>query len=132
MAESTVTLHDGLKLGEHTYYEAVIREATAGDVMDAQEASEKLVFAPSSDGSGVEPTLVTSPSKVSTEVLRRQIKRVGEISGPLSAEQLRKLSPGDMNRLMQATEELDGAAVNETQGRSEQRGRDNGGRPESE
>ncbi|KGE77647.1 phage tail assembly protein [Halomonas salina] len=123
----TVTLAAGLTLGEETHYQVVLREATAGDVLDAQEAAERLVYSPTSDG-GVEPVLVASPSRVGVEVLRRQIVSVGDMSGPLDLKYLHRLTPEDLNLLLARSEQLDGAAVGQVRDGADQRGRDTGDR----
>ncbi|MDW7745874.1 phage tail assembly protein [Halomonas sp.] len=125
----TLTLIHGLRLGDETYKDVVLREATAGDVLDAQEAAERLVFSPAQDG-GSEPVLVASPSRVGVEVLRRQIVSVGDISGPLELKLLHKLHPEDLNLLLARTEQLDGAAVAQAQSEAESRGRSDGDRQE--
>ncbi|MDO9633351.1 MAG: phage tail assembly protein, partial [Humidesulfovibrio sp.] len=56
MATLTITLKDGFQLGADILTEATLREPTAGDVIDAQEESEKLVE--TLDG----PRLVSSPT----------------------------------------------------------------------
>lgn len=125
-----VTLMYGLKIGDETHYQVVLREATAGDVLDAQEAGERLVFAPTGDG-GVEPVLVASPSRVGIEVLRRQIASVGDISGPLDLALMRRLDPEDLNFLLIKSGQLDGAAVSQAQDGASKRGRDDGDRPDA-
>ncbi|MDF9346378.1 phage tail assembly protein [Escherichia coli] len=68
-----------------------LRELTAGDLIDAQAAAEKLVM--SKEG----PILVSSPSRMGLEMLRRQIASVGCIKGPLSMALIRKLSADDFS-----------------------------------
>lgn len=126
-AKTTVTLIHGLTIGGELYHQVVLREATAGDVLDAQEAAERLVYSPTGDG-GVEPVLVASPSRVGVEVLRRQIASVGDISGPLELELLRRLDPEDLNLLLAKSDQLDGAAVDQVRDGASQRGRDDGDR----
>lgn len=125
----TVTLAHGLTIGDETHYKVVLREATAGDVLDAQEEAERLVFAPTGDG-GVEPVLVASPSRVGIEVLRRQIASIGDISGPLDLKLMRRLDPEDLNLLLVKTNQLDGAAVSQAREGTTDRGRDEGDRRE--
>jgi|SRR5690554_7801206 len=118
----TVTLAYGLKVGEALHKDVVLREATAGDVLDAQAESERLMMVPSAND-GFEPMLVVSPSRVGVEVLRRQIVSVGDLSGPLDLKMLRRLDPEDLNLLLAKSEQLDGAAVGQTQDGVTQRGR---------
>ena len=61
-----VTFADGVTIGTVLYTEAELRELTARDLIDAQEASEKVVR--SRDA----VTLVSSPARMGIELLRRQ------------------------------------------------------------
>lgn len=124
----TVMLAHGLTVGDALLKEVVLREATAGDVLEAQEAAERLVFAPTANGA--EPVLVPSPSRVGVEVLRRQIVSIGDVSGPLELKLLHKLHPEDLNLLLAKSDELDGAAVGQMSDGASQRGRDDGDRGE--
>lgn len=117
MATLTITLKDGITLGEDTLTEAVLRSPTAGDVMDAQEESEKLVE--TLDG----PRLVSSPTLSGAGMLRRQIVRIGNLEGPLALSDLRKLTPRDMHALQTAANKLDDALAGEA---LTDRGRDTG------
>ena len=65
-----VTFADGVTIGTVLYTEAELRELTARDLIDAQEASEKVVR--SRDA----VTLVSSPARMGIELLRRQVKRL--------------------------------------------------------
>lgn len=131
----TITLIHGLTIGEgvneYTGKEVVLREPTAGDILDAQEASERLMMVPTPEG-GAEPMLISSPSRSSMEVLRRQIVSVGDISGPLDEKLLRKLDPEDLNLLLHETGNLSAGGVNQVQEELVKRGRDEGGRPDAD
>lgn len=126
----TVPLIHGLKIGEIVCKDVVLREATAGDVLDAQEAAERLMMVPTQNG--VEPMLVVSPSRVGVEVLRRQIVSIGDVSGPLDLKLMHKLHPEDLNLLLAKSEQLDGAAVAQTQEGVAQRGRGDSDHPTSD
>lgn len=120
-AEVTVSLVDGLKVGEDVLKDAVLREITAGDILDAQEESEKLMLTPTG------PQLVPSPSLVSTNVLRRQIVRIGNVNGPMSRKDLSRLSPHDLNLLQAEADKLDRAvAASVVQKELDSRGRNGG------
>ncbi|MEE9357467.1 phage tail assembly protein [Candidatus Vondammii sp. HM_W22] len=125
-----VTLKHGLKQGDDTLVEATLRELSAGDIIDAREASEKLVMTP--DG----PGLVVSPTLLGAELLRRQIARIGNLQGPIDLVQLKRLHPEDLNRLQDKADELDeavfAAAAMEglsTRGRDDAAGADSGAAP---
>lgn len=123
MAEVAVPLQRGLQLGEVAQLEAVLREGTAGDMIEAAEESEKLVATP--DGF----QLVQSPTLVGVNMLRRQIVRIGEIAGPLSLKQLKLLDPADLAELQRAAEKLDAAAVDQASREVARRGRADGTAP---
>jgi phage FluMu protein gp41 len=127
----TITLIHGLAIGEDTHKEVVLREPTAGDILDAQEASERLMMVPTPEG-GAEPMLISSPSRSSVEVLRRQIVSIGDISGPLDEKLLRKLDPEDLDLLLAVTGNFDAGGSNQVQKEVVRRGRDEGGRPGAE
>ena len=97
LQSGTVKLIDGLPFGEkddvQMQYDVTLRELTAGDLIDAQVASEKVVM--TKEG----PVLVSSPALMGLELLRRQIERVGCINGPLSLALIKKLSQQDFQRL---------------------------------
>ncbi|MGP9666247.1 hypothetical protein ACT3TY_16710, partial [Halomonas sp. AOP22-C1-8] len=98
-----VPLIHGLKIGEAVCKDAKLREATAGDVLEAQEAAERLMMVPTQNG--VEPMLVVSPSRVGVEVLRRQIVSIGDVSGPLDLKLMHRLHPEDLNLLLAKSEQ---------------------------
>lgn len=70
--------------------EVTLRDLTTGDVIDAQTEAEKLVI------HNGEPVLVNSPTQFGYALLRRQIGKIGKISGPISMAQLRQLTSEDM------------------------------------
>ncbi|MGE4406040.1 phage tail assembly protein [Pseudomonas sp.] len=117
MATVTIELKKGLKIGETVHTEAEIREATAGDVIEAMEESEKLVMV------GSEPQLIASPTLVGVNTLRRQIVRIGTYQGPLSLGEIKRLDPHDLNELQLQSELLDAGAGAEIT----RRGRDDRG-----
>ncbi|MBL1321508.1 MAG: phage tail assembly protein [Methylophaga sp.] len=111
MAQVKVTLQHGLKVGDITYKQAVLREAIAGDIMEAQEDSEKLMMVPTAEG-GVEAQFVVSPALMTGHVLRRQIKCIDDHQGPLDLAELKKLHPSDLNLLLDAQQKMDNASNN--------------------
>lgn len=129
MAQVTVTLTHGLKVGDDLLTSAVLREVMAGDVIEAQEESEKLVYAV--QGDKIVPSLVASPTLVGVHVLRRQIVRLGDgdkaVHGPLELSLLKKLSPTDLDMLQAKANEMDEAMATEIASREvAQRGRTDG------
>ncbi len=111
MSEVKVTLLHGYKLGEDTLKSAFIRPYNTADLMDAEEESEKLIAAPTSDGV-VEHKLVLSPALYGRNIFRRQIVRFDDVSGPFEISELKKnLHPDDYALLQQKTDELDQAVA---------------------
>lgn len=111
MATVNVTLQTGLTIGEAVHVAAEIREATAGDLIDACLESERLVE--TKDG----PQLVQSPTLVGLHTLRRQIVKVGDHPGPLGMPELRKLSSLDLSLLQEKARDLEVAALREVTAR---------------
>ncbi|EAO1206232.1 hypothetical protein EX075_13790 [Salmonella enterica] len=105
LQNGTFSLIDGLPYGtgadKEMQHHVSFRELTAGDMIDAQVASEKVVM--TKEG----PVLVSSPAMMGIEILRRQIAKVGCINGPLSLNQLKALSQQDFHRLTIATDVRD-------------------------
>lgn len=95
-------LVDGLPYGSgddaQLQYDVTFRELSAGDIIDAQLASERVYDTASG------PQLIASSSQMGLELLRRQIASVGCIQGPLSLALLKKLSQKDFQRLTVASE----------------------------
>lgn len=105
MAEISCTLYDGLAFGKDVLKEVVLREVTAGDVIEAQEESEKLVQGPGG------PVLVSSPTLAGLGVLRRQVLRICDVSGPLSLSDFKRMTVRDMNLLEAKARELEAATA---------------------
>lgn len=127
MASVTLTLTHGLLVGSDTLKDVVLREPTAGDIIEAQEESEKLVYAVETEGNRIVPTLVASPTMVGVHVLRRQIVKIGNLSGPLELDMIKRLHPEDFGLLQAKADELDAAANAEIASREvARRGRDDG------
>lgn len=112
MRTDSVTLDRGLpvkaKDGDEVSYikDFELRETEASDHIDAGLAGEKLVR--TDEG---EHKFVQSPMLVGLELLRRQVVRYGERSGPISMAELRKLSTGDLAHLQAKAEMLDVASL---------------------
>lgn len=88
------TLKHGLAYGNgeeaEMQFDVELRELTAGDLIDAEAASERVVL--TDKGSA----LVSSPSRMGYELLRRSIVRIGKINGPLPFDMLKKLHQDDL------------------------------------
>lgn len=115
-----VPLKDGLKVGDDTLHDAVVRELTGADLIDAQAEAERLVQTP--DG----PAFVSSPAAMGLALLRRQLVRIGNLKGPLEVADLRKLSAHDLNTLQEKADALDRAAAKALADEVAGRGRDDG------
>jgi len=126
MSEITVPLTHGLTVGKAVFKKAVLREPTAGDVIEAQEESEKLVTT-FDEKNKPQHEFIPSPTMVGVHVLRRQIKSIDDCSGPLSLDNIKSLHPEDLSLLQEKANELENAAVKvveefESRGESEQSG----------
>ncbi len=113
MATIKCTLKQGLKIKDAVHLEAEIREATAADLIEATDESEKVV--PTPEGY----KLLASPTLVGLNTLRRQIVRIGEYPGPLSVAELKKLSAPDLSLLNEKALELESASIEEVKDRGE-------------
>lgn len=120
---------EGVVLGGLRLARAHVRQLSAGDILDAQEEAERLVYA--ADGG---MALVMSPARMARAALRRQVARLAakegdqEHHGPLSAEELNAFSLADLDRLQAAAALLDKAAVLGGRGQAvEARGRTDAG-----
>ena len=105
MATVKVTLKQGLTVGEARHIEAELREATAGDMIEACLEAERLVETFES------PQLVSSPTLVGLHTLRRQIVRIGDCQGPLTLAELKKLTTGDLSLLQEKALDLEAASL---------------------
>lgn len=121
MAKVKGTLKKGLMLGDASQRDFRLKSPTAGDIIEAQEASEKPVY--TSDGY----QMVSSPTLMGAELLCRQIISIGEVPGPLELFHLKLLSAEDLSILNTASERLEKAAFAEVP----KRGRDDSGSEES-
>lgn len=119
-AEIEVPLADGLKVGKDLLKDAVVRELTGADLIDAQVEAERLVETKAG------PQFVSSPAAMGLALLRRQVVRVGNVQGPLAVSDLKKLSACDLTALQVAAETLDAAAAAAINGAVADRGRADG------
>lgn len=118
MANVTFSLHDGLPFGkgeeQELLKETVVRELTAGDLIDARMESERVIQ------TGEGPRLVSSPELLALHCLRRQIVSIGKVKGPMSLANLRTLSLIDLREIESQADTLEAAVLAERLG---QRGR---------
>lgn len=108
------TLKHGLPYGsgddEELQFDVELRELTAGDLIDAEAASERVVMA--NKGAA----LVSSPSRMGYELIRRAIVRIGKINGPLPFEMLKTLNQDDLELISKYFGGHQSAAVNTVEG----------------
>ena len=104
-ATVTVELTSPIMIGKEECNELILREANGGDVIEAQEESEKLVM--TTDG----PQLVVSPSLVGLNVLRRQIVTIGSVQGPFDIVTLKRLSVPDLTTVQNTADKMDQAQL---------------------
>lgn len=127
MAQTKVLLNKGITIGGITHRDAVLREPTALDIIQATADAERVVMVPTgTDQWGhpvLTPQLVSSPTMAGINVLRRQIVSIGPLTGPIDDVIFDKLSPEDLNILQRAATELESASFEVAQrGRSDSAG----------
>lgn len=111
------SLKTGLMYGDEPQLEVETRELTSGDLIEAELAAERLVM----DKAG-NPVLAVSQVMFNYELLRRQIKRIGKINGPISIKQLGSLTVEDLeiiNSMLSAQELAKSTQVLDQRGRVE-------------
>jgi phage FluMu protein gp41 len=96
-----------LTLGGVEFTSAELRELTAGDILNAQESSEKVVQ--QRDGT---LALVGSPARMGREILRRRVACLRgdggqKHQGPLSLTELDRMSPEDFKAVQDAADAMD-------------------------
>lgn len=106
MALTTFDLEHGLtgtdEEGETLLYREVgLRELTSADLIDAQIDSEKVVV---QHGKAI---AYTSDVLYGLNLLCRQVEYIGQMKGPLSIKQLKKLHADDFSLLQAKAQELD-------------------------
>ncbi|MBY8111738.1 phage tail assembly protein [Vibrio fluvialis] len=101
MAILTFSLQHGYKVGESTHHEVGLRELNSGDYIDAQVAAEKVIV---HEGKAV---AYTSDVMYGLELLVRQVEYIGQVQGPLSVKELRKLHQDDFMMIQKKAQELD-------------------------
>ena len=107
-------MDDGLTIGKKPHKDAELKDYSAGDVIDACVAAEKVVHTDTG------PVLVASPTLMDMELLCRQVVRIGDHDGPLSMVELGRLTGRDLTALQTAAKSLDlgAAAVAQQRGRN--------------
>lgn len=108
-----------------TYHTLFLRPLTARDLLEAQDAAEKVVT--TKDGLA----LIASPARLSQELLRRQVKCLTEDgrthNGPLGLEELGRLSLRDIAAVQAGAENMDAADALRVGEGMDRRGRNSGG-----
>ncbi len=108
MATHEFDLVDGLAIGEGdarvVHKHVTLRTLTAGDLEDAALDAERVIR-----GDDDNLVIASSPVLMSNAILRRQILRIGTITGPLPKELLRLLSSIDLELLQAEADRLDAA-----------------------
>ncbi|EBN1281153.1 hypothetical protein CA052_01235 [Salmonella enterica] len=95
------TLKHGLAVGTDIYKDIEIAPLTTFIIQDSQVAAERPV--PTPEGY----KLLVSESRAAIEMVRRRIKYIGDIQGPISEKELRRLHDEDMRLINEKCAELD-------------------------
>lgn len=115
MAKIEFQLKHGLPFGKgddaELQLDVTLRELTVGDVLAAQEESEKVVATPTGY------VLVMSPTRLGIQTMRRQIKSIGKINGPLSVSEMEKLNPEDLSLISHHLNGLERTLLQEVEDR---------------
>lgn len=126
MAISDFSLYHGMPFGKgrdmELQYDVELRELTASDVIDSRIAAERVSLVQTEDGK-TKPVAYHSDIIMGIELLRRQVRCIGEIQGPLSMKQLRSLHLEDLELLQQKAAELNKAVTDAWGEELEMRGR---------
>ncbi len=112
MASQTITLKNGLKVGDKIHKEVTLRELTFGDIIDATEKAEKAYI--TATGS-VE--VIASPSQVGIELMCKQIEKFGTLTMPMTQDELRKLTASDAELIQKALDNIDAVTELSMRGR---------------
>lgn len=95
MAAITGTLQHGIQIGQDLQKDFELHtHLTAGQIMEAKEASEKVMIA--NVNGRPTPVCVESPARLGALMLCQQIKRIGTIAGPLDLLLFEKLHEEDL------------------------------------
>lgn len=107
MASVEFDLKHGLKAEQNgkevVHRHVVLGELTAGDIIEAQQESERLVMTPKG------PALVSSPALVGALTLCRQVKKIGDVE-IMELSMLSKLHEDDLEILQIEAAKLSQAA----------------------
>lgn len=108
MGAITGTLKHGLKVGNEAQINFELHtHLTAGQIMEAKEASEKVVI--TNVNGRMTPVCVESPARLGALMLCEQIKKIGMIAGPLDYSLFAKLHEEDLAILSLYADLADGA-----------------------
>ncbi|AMK09652.1 phage tail assembly protein [Pseudodesulfovibrio indicus] len=118
--QRTVPLTKFVTVGEAECREVVLREATAGDVIEATEEAERVAMTPQG------PALLVSPTRLGLGVLRRQVVSFGSLSGPADLAWIKRLSPADLDSIQAEAEAMDAAVSLDVGAALSDRGRTDG------
>lgn len=95
------TLKHGLKIGDDVYKDIEITPITTFIIQDSNEAAERPVKTPEGY------KLLSSPARLGIEMMRRRIKYIGKIQGPITEKELRSLDDDDIQLINNKIDELD-------------------------
>ncbi len=111
MAIMTFNLDHGLKVGDVAHFEVGLRELESGDYIDAQIAAEKVIV------NQDKAISYTSDVLYGIELLLRQVEYIGQVQGPISIKELRRLHPDDLKMLQEKASEHDSLITKELEKR---------------
>nr|BDD45832.1 hypothetical protein 1 [Gammaproteobacteria bacterium] len=119
MAKIEFELIHGVEVGGQLEKHVVLRELTAGEIVEVGIEAETVVY------SNYKPMYIPSPTKVAALSLCRQVFKLGSINGPIDLSLLKKMHADDFELMQYKATELDAAARTELEALSD-RGRSAG------
>ena len=103
--DKTFRLPNGIKIGDTVHNEVILREVTAGDVIEATESAEQAYVV--HIGSQVDIHVAASPTRAGMLLLMKRMTKLGDLKMPISEAEFKKLSAADMSMLDKMATELD-------------------------
>ncbi len=106
MADFTFPLQHPVEIAGEKREHITLRTLQPEDIIEASIESERLVA-----GDDGNKELIVSPTLMGIHSLRRQVKAIGDLQGPMDLDDLNKLNREDFELLQLHAEQLDDALM---------------------